>query len=406
MTPLNMMSASAINGATGMAVPASASGELNLDLSADEFDQLVEQMVGDTGEAMDDHQRLNMLRDAIEDMDGSEILGFLAMLENQSGWQADKTSILNAADITATAELVENSLLLEAGASQPQLNQQAALYQTLVPDSPQGSEVLQEALAGALDKAFESYLPASRDSAQHQAGLPAELSVEPGNQVLMNLADAEQQVTVNNAVSHDAEALKLDAQIVRSESLLNFASTGPVQTGLDLSVQNAGAIASSAKQQTVAAENASADSRVMPNIQDERWGDALGQRLAMMVTDQRQEAVMRLDPPELGTLGVRLVVENGSVSVQFTSAVPQVREMLEIEADRLRDAIESEGLELADVNVGQGEGDSRQQESSLYAENGQETGFEVTAEPDAMDTQWTVTDIHVPLSRGLISTYA
>ena len=387
MTPLNMMNAPAVNGTSGMSMPAPASGEFSLDLSADQFDELVDQMVGDTGgEAMDDHQRLVMLRTAIEEMDSSEILGFLAMLENQSGWQADKTGILNAADITTTTELVENALLVEAGSGQPQLSQQAALYQSLVLDSPEGPEVLQDALAGALNKATENYQPASRESVQSQI---------------------EQQVSVENAVRHDAEALKIDAQVVRSESLLNFVPGESVQSGLDLNVQNAGAVASAGKPQTAAGENAQVDSRTMPNIQDERWGDALGQRLAMMVTEQRQEAVMRLDPPELGTLGVRLVVESGAVSVQFTSAVPQVREMLEAQADRLRDAIEREGLELADVDVGQEGGDSRQQGSSLYAENRQGTGFDdIAADPDAMDSQWSVTDIHVPLRQGLISTYA
>ena len=374
MTPLNVMNAPVMTGAGRSQASPSPSEGLNLDLSADQFDQLVEQMVADGGEATDDHQRLEMLRHAIEEMDGSEILGFLAMLENQSGWQADKTSILNAADITsATSELAENALLVEAGARQPQLNQQAGLYQALIPDSPEGKETWQQALNSALDKAVENYQPEAR------------------------------------TVRHDVETLNIDVYAARSEPLLNIASGETVQSGLDLSVQSFVTIQDAGRQAGAARENAPntpVDSRPLPNVQDERWGDVLGQRLATMVTEQRQEAVMRLDPPELGSVGVKLIVESGSVSVQFASPVAQVRDMLEAQADRLRAAIENQGLELADVNVGQGGEGSRQQGSSLYAESGQDTGFDVAAEPDAMDSQWSVTDIRIPLSQGLVSTYA
>lgn len=402
MTPLNAMNSPVMTrGSAGMQTP-----ELNLDLSADQFDQLVDQMVADGSEATDDHQRLEMLRHAMEDMDGSEILGFLAMLENQSGWQADKTSILNAADVTtATSELAENALLMEAGAHQPKLSQQASLYQSLIPDSSQGKETLQQALTTAMDKAVENYLPTVRAAENSQAELP----VEPGSLALANPGETELQSMAQTVTRQDAEALKTDVSAARSEPFLNIVSGETVQSGLDLSVQSSGTYQDAMKQTAAARENAQSaptDSRSLPNVQDERWGDALGQRLATMVTEQRQEAVMRLDPPELGSVGVRLIVENGSVSVQFASPVSQVREMLEAQADRLRAAIESEGLELADVNVGQGGEGSQQQGSSLYAENWQEAGFDTTAEPDAMDSQWSVTDIQIPLSQGLISTYA
>ena len=398
MTPLNLMSAPAMDASGGHQVLAPATGELDLDLTAGQFDQLVEKMVGDTGEAIDDSQRLNMLRDAIEELDSSEILGFLAMLENQSGWQADKGSILNVADIsTAAGKLADNALISEPGAQQPRLNQHTGVYQSLIPDSPQGAEILQQALSGALDEATENYLPAGRGDDQ----AAAELALVQDNDLLPVPGEA--------AVRHEAEVLKIDSSAARSETLLSLSPAETVQTGLDFSVQNPAALPAGGKSHAALQENSQnpvVDSRLLPNVQDERWGDALGQRLAMLVSGQRQEAVMRLDPPELGTLGVRLVVENGSVSVQFSSAVPQVREMLEAEADRLRVAIEGEGLELADVNVGQGGEGSRQQESPHYAENWQETGFDVEREPDAMNSQWSVADVHIPLNHGLISTYA
>lgn len=96
----------------------------------------------------------------------------------------------------------------------------------------------------------------------------------------------------------------------------------------------------------------------------EAWLESMGSRLVAMIGEKRQEASIRLDPPELGTLNVRLVVEDSTVSVQFQSAIPQVREMLEAQSDRLRYALAGQGLDLVNVNVGQDGSSSQQQNSS------------------------------------------
>ncbi len=70
-------------------------------------------------------------------------------------------------------------------------------------------------------------------------------------------------------------------------------------------------------------------------------------------------AEIRLDPPELGPLQVTIHAQREGASVHFTAATVQVRELLEHSLPRLRELLESGGMSLVDVNVGQqGQGGS------------------------------------------------
>ena len=146
------------------------------------------------------------------------------------------------------------------------------------------------------------------------------------------------------------------------------------------------------------------ESRPATDTRQQNWGEALGQRLVMMVSEQRQEAQIRLDPPELGSLGVKLVVEERGVSIQFNSAIPQVRDMLEAQADRLRAAMSTQGLDLVDVNVGDDaqSGSGERQQNFLTSS----TGEDISGVSDAQDGQWIEAEVSVPLDSNLINTFA
>jgi flagellar hook-length control protein FliK len=93
---------------------------------------------------------------------------------------------------------------------------------------------------------------------------------------------------------------------------------------------------------------------------------------------------LRLDPPELGSLTVRLQIQGDQASLSFTSPHAHVREVLEQQMSRLRDMLSENGIELEHSDVsdqpltkesaGEGFADSQQQstDGDIDSENQQD----------------------------------
>ncbi|WP_421866716.1 flagellar hook-length control protein FliK [Motiliproteus sp.] len=83
----------------------------------------------------------------------------------------------------------------------------------------------------------------------------------------------------------------------------------------------------------------------------ERWNAAASQRIVWMAGQNVGHAELRLDPPELGSLNVRLNLHGEQASLSFTSPHAHVRDALEQQMPRLREMLAESGIELADSNV-------------------------------------------------------
>lgn len=103
-----------------------------------------------------------------------------------------------------------------------------------------------------------------------------------------------------------------------------------------------------------ATQAASINSQMAPlNLGQNAWETNFGSRLQMMVGQKIQTAEIRLDPPELGALDIKIKVNNDIASVNITSPHSQVREALESAVPRLREMFAESGISLGDVNVRQ-----------------------------------------------------
>jgi len=89
--------------------------------------------------------------------------------------------------------------------------------------------------------------------------------------------------------------------------------------------------------------------------------DQVGQQLQRMVKEGRWQANLSLNPARLGQVSINLVMEDGVLQTQLLSGNAGVRELLESSLPRLREQLESSGLQLADVSVGS---DSRGQQQT------------------------------------------
>ena len=90
------------------------------------------------------------------------------------------------------------------------------------------------------------------------------------------------------------------------------------------------------------------------------WGDALTERITMNATKDIKQVTIHLDPPELGSLELKLhIKDDQQTQVHVQVQNHQVKEALESSAHRLRDMLAGQGLELSefDVQADAGRGD-------------------------------------------------
>ncbi|MBM7072225.1 flagellar hook-length control protein FliK [Shewanella sp. 202IG2-18] len=83
----------------------------------------------------------------------------------------------------------------------------------------------------------------------------------------------------------------------------------------------------------------------------QRFAPVMKQQVMAMVNNGMGQAEIRLDPPELGHMMVRIQVQNDQTQVQFQVANPAARELLEQATPRLRDMLAEQGMNLADSEV-------------------------------------------------------
>lgn len=132
------------------------------------------------------------------------------------------------------------------------------------------------------------------------------------------------------------------------------------------------------------------------------FADALSQQVVWMVDKDAQVAELRINPPELGPVEVRLAVNGDQASAQFVSSHQEVREALETSIARLRESFAEAGIQLGQASVSAesfrdqtaGQSDGRSAGRSGYgASNG-------TSETAA------IAPAAVPVRRGLVDTFA
>ena len=119
--------------------------------------------------------------------------------------------------------------------------------------------------------------------------------------------------------------------------------------------------------------------------QPAQWAQPLAERLAGLTTRGANSAEIRLHPPSLGQLEVRITLSNDQASVFVASSNPEVREALQQALPRLDDLLSGLGIELAESEIAerqaerfQADADGRQ---SADPESAAEQGGELRSEP-------------------------
>lgn len=81
------------------------------------------------------------------------------------------------------------------------------------------------------------------------------------------------------------------------------------------------------------------------------WDSAIADRVMWMVQGEQQVAKLRLNPPNLGPIEVRVTVHQDQTSVSFLAQQAAVREALEAALPRLREMFDQQSLQLVRADV-------------------------------------------------------
>ncbi|WP_218353218.1 flagellar hook-length control protein FliK [Alteromonas lipotrueiana] len=89
------------------------------------------------------------------------------------------------------------------------------------------------------------------------------------------------------------------------------------------------------------------------NIQQPDGQKQLAEKVRWMVNSRNMMAEIRLDPPEMGSMQVRVNVQGDAAAVSFVVQSVQTRDMLNEAEPRLREMLAEQGIELGESSVEQ-----------------------------------------------------
>ncbi|MBL3601394.1 MAG: flagellar hook-length control protein FliK [gamma proteobacterium endosymbiont of Lamellibrachia anaximandri] len=142
--------------------------------------------------------------------------------------------------------------------------------------------------------------------------------------------------------------------------------------------------------------------RVDVPVSQPGWDQAVGERIQWMLGRNIQSAEIKLTPPNMGPMEIRISVQNDQASVSFIAQQPLTREALEAAIPRLRDMLGEANLNLANVDVGQRE--SRESFADANGNGGRGGRGSMTGSTDSPDPG--SSDVTRRMSDGLVDDYA
>jgi flagellar hook-length control protein FliK len=131
---------------------------------------------------------------------------------------------------------------------------------------------------------------------------------------------------------------------------------------------------SQAKNETLLREN------ILFNKQE--LANHMQQQVGLMMSKNMKSIDIRLDPPELGAMQIKLTMNNDQAAVSFVVSNQQAKDALDASLPRLRELLEQQGMDLAESDVQHG---SAQGESTTGDDNNGANSGNGMSNDDAQD---------------------
>ena len=142
---------------------------------------------------------------------------------------------------------------------------------------------------------------------------------------------------------------------------------------LDISPRIEAVARTDAAPQAIAAQAPAAAARppsipqvhIEPHVGSSQWNRDFVSQVNLLVSHREPQAEIRVNPPQLGPVEVRIGLDGNQVSVTFTAVQPETRAAIENALPQLREMFADNGLALGNASVS---AESSQQEQSTQPE--------------------------------------
>lgn len=134
------------------------------------------------------------------------------------------------------------------------------------------------------------------------------------------------------------------------------------------------------------------------------WDAAFTQRVAWAVTNQHQVVELRLNPPNLGPVEIRISMSNDQATAVFVSQHAVVRDSIEAALPKLREMLAESGLTLGNVNVSSQSFQQQQQAGRGDEKNAAQHGS--SAQDQALDSAASNVSVISLAQKGLVDIFA
>lgn len=258
---------------------------------------------------------------------------------------------VTAKDIDIVSEHIDVKQLAEL----PEVAQKSVIEvisQKIVTSLGGNAAQAQEQIKGALQSAIAEF------NAQVAQGR------EPG----INLQEVVSQTLTEAGISvtPDVQA-NVDQQLNQSFTLLSVAKA--VTAGSEINEQSGSVVAAMSENSQIQSEASkslqqSAGLEKPVNFTKPEGQQQLAEKIRWMVNARQTMAEIRLDPPELGSMQVRVNVAGEAASVSFVVQSAAAREAIADAMPKLRDMLAEQGIELGESHV--------QQQDEKQSQDGQD----------------------------------
>jgi len=133
---------------------------------------------------------------------------------------------------------------------------------------------------------------------------------------------------------------------------------------------------------------------ITTSLQSPQWSQKVTEQVSFMLKGGLQQAEIKLNPAHLGPMEIKLTMNDDQASVNFVAQHAPVREALDAAIPRLREMLEQQGLNLADVDV------STQSQQQQAEGEGSSQGEVAKAESDETGEQVNTQHITVNMTEG------
>ncbi|MEZ9177233.1 flagellar hook-length control protein FliK [Vibrio kanaloae] len=186
-----------------------------------------------------------------------------------------------------------------------------------------------------------------------------------------NVASPQQQATLDPALTAQGMAMNAMPAATKAgstDALLKAGASAAALSGLGKAGAKEDSKDSSFAQQIASAAGAQstatvgsaptraeiqAAQQVPLQLTKELANEQVAEKVQMMMSKNLKNLDIRLDPPELGQMKIRMTMNNDVANVHFTVSNQQARDVIEQTLPRLREMLAQQGMQLADSSVQQ-----------------------------------------------------